>query len=65
MIDMKIDLKEAEELKQIYNHYRDKTKEFMKITQFNVQNFFGNVISEANFCQEQTKKLKNFSAKVM
>ena len=65
MIDKKIDQKEAEELKQICNHYRDKTKEFMKNTQFKVQDVFGNVISKDNFSQEQTKKLNKFSAKVI
>ena len=35
-IDKKIDEKEAEELKKIYNHYIDKRKEIMNSTKFKV-----------------------------
>ena len=52
MIDKKIDEKEAQELKKIYNHYIDKRKEIMKNTHFRV-NVFGDVISKDNFSQEQ------------
>ena len=37
MFDKKIDEKEALELKKIYNHYIDKRSEFMKNTQFKVE----------------------------
>ena len=53
MVDEKIDQKEAQELKKIYNHYIDKRKEIMKITQFKLEDVFGDVISEDNFSQEQ------------
>ena len=65
MIDKKIDEKEAEQLKQIYNHYLDKKSEIMKNTQFKVEDVFGNVISKDNFSQEQITKLNKFLAKMM
>ena len=65
MIDKKSDEKEAEHLKQIYNHYLDKKSEIMKNTQFKVEDVFGNVISKDNFSQEQITKLYNFLAKMM
>ena len=65
MIDKKIDEKEAEQLKQIYNHYLDKKSEIMKNTHFKVEDVFGNVISKDNFSQEQITKLNNFLAKMM
>ena len=65
MVDKKIDEKEAEELKKIYNHYIDKRKEIMTNTQFKVEDVFGDVISKDNFSQEQITKLNNFLAKVM
>ena len=63
-IDKKIDKKEADELKKIYNHYLDKRKENMKNTQFKVEDVFGDVISKDNFSQEQITKPKNFLAKI-
>ena len=74
-IDKKIDEKEAQELKKIYNHYIEKRKVVMKNTQFRVEDVFGDIISKDNFTQEQiTKdnftqeritKLNNFSAEIM
>ena len=64
MIDKKIDQKEAEELKKIYNHYLDKRKEIMKNTQFKLEDVFGVVIKKDSFSQEQITKLKNFLAKI-
>ena len=65
MVDKKIDQKEAEELKKIYNHYIDKRKEIMKNTNFKVEDVFGDVISKDNFSQEQITKLNDFLAKTM
>ena len=65
MVDKKIDEKEAEELKQIYNHYLDKQKKIMKNTQFKVEDVFGDVINKNRFNLEQITKLNNFSAKIM
>ena len=65
MIDEKIDLKEAQELKKIYIHYTDKRSEIMKNTSFRVEDVFGDVISKDNFSQEQITKLNNFLAKIM
>ena len=65
MIDKKIDEKEAQELKKIYNHYIDKRSEIMKNTSFKVEDVFGDVIGKDNFSQEQITKLNNFLAKIM
>ena len=65
MLDKKIDQKEAEELKKIYNLYLDKRKEIMKNTQFKVEDVFGNVISKDIFSQEHLNKLNTFLAKKM
>ena len=65
MIDKKINEKEAEQLKQIYNHYLDKKPEIMKNTQFKAEDVFGNVISKDNFSQEQITKLNNFLTNMM
>ena len=64
-VDKKIDEREAEELKEIYNHYIDKRSEIMKSTSFKVENVFGDVTSKDNFSQEQITKLNKFLAKIM
>ena len=65
MIDKKIDQKESEKLKKLYNHYIDKRPEIMKCTQFKVEEVFGGVKSKDNFSQEQITKPNNFLAKIM
>ena len=65
MIDKKIDEKEANQLKQIYNHYVDKKSEIMKNTQFKVEDVFSDVISKDSISPEQITKLNNFLAKVI
>ena len=65
MVDEKVDQKEAEQLKQIYNHFVDKRKDIMKNTQFKFEDVFGDVISKDNFSQEQITKLNDFLAKIM
>ena len=65
MIDKKIDQKEAEQLKQIYNHYVDKKSEIMKNTQFKVEDIITDVISKDTISTEQITKLNNFLAKMM
>ena len=65
MIDKKIDEKEANQLKQIYNHYIDKKSEIMKNTQFKVEDIFGDVISKDSISPEQITKLNSFLAKIM
>ena len=64
LIDKKIDQKEAEQLKQIYNHYVDKKSEIMKNTQFKVEDIFNEVINKDTISQEQIVKLNNFLAKM-
>ena len=65
MIDKKIDQKEAEQLKQIYNHYIDKRKEFMDSTKFKVEDFFGDVISKDSNSPEQITNINNFLSKIL
>ena len=65
MVDKRIDEKEAEELKNIYNHYIDTRNEIMRNTEFKVEDVFGNVISKDIFSQEQITKLNIFSAKIL
>ena len=65
MVDKKIDEKESEQLKQIYNHYIDKKSEIMKNTQFKVEDIFTDVISKDTISTEQITKLNNFLAKMM
>ena len=65
MVDKKIDQKEAEQLKQIYNHYVDKRREIMDSTKFKVEDIFGDVISKDSISTEQITKLNNFLAKMM
>ena len=60
MNDKKIDQKEAEQLKQIYNHYIDKRKEIMKNTSFKGEDVFGDDISKDTILPEQRTKLKKF-----
>ena len=65
MIDEKIDEREAQELKKIYNHYIDKRKEIMDSTKFKVEDIFGDVISKDSISPEQITKLNNFLAKIL
>ena len=65
MIDEKIDEKEALDLKMIHNHYIDRRSEFMKITQFRVEDIFGDVLSKDIFSQKQIIELNTFLAKIM
>ena len=65
MIDKKIDEKEAQELKMIYNHYVDKRKEIMNSTKFKVEDIFVDVISKDSISPEQITELNIFLAKIM
>ena len=65
MIDKKIDQKEADQLKQIYNHYVDKKSEIMKNTSFKVEDVFNDIIHKDTISPEQITKLNNFLAKMM
>ena len=64
MVDKKIEEKEGEELKKVYNHYFDKRKEIMKKTNFKVEDIFGHVISKDKYSQEQFTRLNSFLAKI-
>ena len=63
MVDKKIDQKQAEELKNIYNHYLYKRKDIMKNTQFKVKDVFGDFKSKDKFSQEQKVNLIIFQPK--
>ena len=65
MIDEKIDQKEAEEMKKIYNQHNNKRSEFMKNTQFKVEDVFGDAISKDSVSLEQITKFNRFLAKIM
>ena len=60
MIDKKINEKESEQLKQIYNPCIDKKSEIMKNTSFKVEDIFTDVISKDTISAEQITKLNNF-----
>ena len=64
MINKVINQKEADQLKQIYNHYVDKKSEIMKNTSFKVEDIFNDVINKDTISQEQIIKLNNFLAKM-
>ena len=64
MIDKKIDEKEAQVLKKIYNHYVDKRTEIMNSTKFKKEDIFGNAISKDSISTEQITKLNIFLAKI-
>ena len=64
MIDKVINQKEADQLKQIYNHYVDKKSEIKKNTQFKVEDIFNDVMNKDTISQEQIVKLNNFLAKM-
>ena len=61
----KINEKETDQLKQIYNHYIDKKSEIMKNTSFKVEDVFTDVISKDTISPEQITNLNNFLAKMM
>ena len=63
MIFMKIDIKEALEMKKFYIHYLNRRKEIMKKNQFKVECMFGDIINKDNISQHQIIKLNYFSAK--
>ena len=65
MVDEKIDEKESQELKKIYNHYLDKREEIMNSTKFKVEDIFSDVISKDYISPDQITKLNNFLAKIM
>ena len=64
MIDKVINQKEADQLKQVYNHYVDKKSEMMINTRFEVEDIFNDVINKDTISQEQIVELNNFLAKM-
>ena len=65
MIDKRTGQKEAEKIRQIYNHYIDKRKEVMNSTKFKVEGISNDVISKDSISPEQITKLNNCSAKIL
>ena len=65
MIDKKIDDKEAQELKKIYNLYRDKRKKIMINTSFKIEDVFVGIFRKDSISPLQITKLDNFLAKLL
>ena len=65
MIDKKIDGKESDESKNIYNHYLDMRKKIMKITQFRVEDIFSDITSKDSISPERITKPNNSSVKIL
>ena len=65
LVDKKIDEKESEELKIIYNHYITKRKEIMENTKFTVEDFFDKLDLSENISSEQIRTLIALLAKMM
>ena len=61
-VDKKIDEKESEELKSIYNHYITKRNEIMENTKFTVEDIFGKLDLSENITAEQIQTLNAFLA---
>ena len=64
MIDKKINEKEGEKLRSVYNHYINKQDEIKKSTQFRVEEVFGNIIPKDTLSPERITKLNSFLAKI-
>ena len=62
MVDTKLDEKVAMEFKKFYNQYLETGKEFMKNTDFSVEDIFGDKISQDSILSEQITKPKFFSS---
>ena len=63
LLDRKIDEKESEELKSIYDHYLNKQKEIMNNTKFTVEGVFGKLDHSESKTSEQIQTLNAFLAK--
>ena len=61
-VDKKIDQKEREELKSIYNHYITKRNEIMENTKFTVEDNFGKLDLSEDITAEQIQTLSAFLA---
>ena len=65
MVDEKIEDKQAQELKKIYNPYHDKRKEIIKKTEFRVEDGFVDIVRKDSISLEQITKPDKFLANVM
>ena len=57
IVDQKINEKEAEELKNIYNHCVNKRMENMSSTKLEVEDIFGDVFSKNSVSPEQITQI--------
>ena len=64
IVDKKIDEREANELKKIYNHYLDKRSEIMENTQLKVEDVLGDILNKESISLEQIAKLEIFQPKL-
>ena len=53
MVDKKVDDKDAQELKKLYNHSLDKRTDIMKTTQFKEEGVFGDTLGNESVSPEQ------------
>ena len=60
-----MDDKGAMDLKKMWNPYLDKGQDVKKITQFNVEDVFGDILGKKSISPRQKTKLKNFPAKLI
>ena len=65
MIDKRIDDKEAQDLKKVFEKTLHKTGDIMKNTQFNVEDVFSGILGIHSIPSEQKTKLISFKAKLM
>ena len=64
-VDKKLDDKDALELQKIYNLYPDKRPDIVKITQFKVEDVFGDIIGKDSISPEQITEINKFLPKKM
>ena len=65
MIDKRIDDKEAQDLRKVYEQNLHKTSDIMKNTQFNVDDVFGDILGIHSIPPKQKIKLFSFKTKLM
>ena len=65
MIDKRVDEKESEGLKKIYNHYSDKRKDTMKSTEIPYHELSVDILGEDGITSDQTTEHKILLAKLL
>ena len=65
MIGKRIDDKEAQDLRKVYEQNLHKTGDIMKNTQFNVEDVFSDILGLHSIPPKQKTKLTSFKAELM